>query len=216
MLKINTYELNRVMNIFYFTTKLHLVILDKSSAPVYYYPPCGQSIFKTLHLSAYRHKYPERCIQIKETSFVASILYACPPANTPMHEEEDLNLLLQIFCFYICVKRYIFEYHSSQSEEIESYILNHLSEDLSAQTLSDMYHITKNSVYKIVKSATGQSLGAFIRACRIKRAQALLLQTDLSIAEIAEKCGLLDNNYFSYLFKKDCGMPPSAYRNASG
>jgi YesN/AraC family two-component response regulator len=213
MFKINTKALNHVMRIFYNATKSHLVILDASSTPVYYYPPRKQSVFKAQNISAYRRSHPVRCIQIESSLPCYSILYTYSQISSGLFEEEDLKLLLKIFCSYACSEKYIFEYHSSQSEEIERYISSHLGEDLSAQKLSDVCHIAKNNVYKTIKSATGQSLGAFIRTRRISHAKHLLLQTDLPVAEIAEQCGMLDNNYFSYLFKKDCGISPSAYRH---
>ena len=43
-------------------------------------------------------------------------------------------------------------------------------------------------------------------------AQLLAEQTDLSLAEIAYKCGFSDYNYFITVFKKLVGVPPIAYR----
>ena len=45
-------------------------------------------------------------------------------------------------------------------------------------------------------------------------AKQLLRNRSLSIAEIAEKTGLVDQSYFSRFFKKKMGITPSEYRNS--
>lgn len=47
---------------------------------------------------------------------------------------------------------------------------------------------------------------------RINRACDLLIQTDLSIHEIAESIGYMDSLYFCRIFKKKIGMSPTSYR----
>ena len=40
----------------------------------------------------------------------------------------------------------------------------------------------------------------------------LQLHPGLSIGEIAFKCGFADSNYFSAVFRRERGMPPTAFR----
>lgn len=47
---------------------------------------------------------------------------------------------------------------------------------------------------------------------RIQRACELLDRSDLQVGEIAEKLGFADRLYFTRLFSKHTGMPPTAYR----
>ena len=44
------------------------------------------------------------------------------------------------------------------------------------------------------------------------RAEDLLRRTDLSLAEIAEKCGFANAFSFSRSFRREHGIPPAAYR----
>ncbi|WP_256758819.1 AraC family transcriptional regulator [Cohnella sp. WQ 127256] len=48
---------------------------------------------------------------------------------------------------------------------------------------------------------------------RLDRASRLLLETDLNIDNIARICGYENGFYFSRLFRKKRGIPPSQYRN---
>ena len=50
---------------------------------------------------------------------------------------------------------------------------------------------------------------------RIHRAKQLLLGTDLTVAEIAYRCGMDDPGYFSTLFRKATGITPVAFRTQS-
>lgn len=47
---------------------------------------------------------------------------------------------------------------------------------------------------------------------RIKKAEYLLLHTELKIIDIALEAGFEDANYFSSLFKRETQMTPSNYR----
>lgn len=54
--------------------------------------------------------------------------------------------------------------------------------------------------------------GHFVQKLRIMEARRLLVETDLSIAEIAHLAGFNDPLYFSRVFSKEVGYPATAYR----
>lgn len=62
------------------------------------------------------------------------------------------------------------------------------------------------------KAAAGTTPEAYIAALRQKRAEYLLLYTDLQIQQIARLCGFEDSFYFSNFFKKRTGVSPSSFR----
>ncbi len=62
------------------------------------------------------------------------------------------------------------------------------------------------------KNAFGISPVADVINIRIETAKAMLGGTELSISEIAEKCGYKSNVYFSRQFHTVVGMPPTQYR----
>ena len=60
-------------------------------------------------------------------------------------------------------------------------------------------------------------LGSVCAACAVSamarnRVKMLLTETDLSLAQIAEKAGFEHVEYLSVVFKKEIGLPPSQYR----
>jgi len=72
--------------------------------------------------------------------------------------------------------------------------------------------ISENYLSRLVKNATGRSVGAWIDIVRIQRAKRLLSDTRLSIMDIASSVGVEDQSYFSRLFKKETGLTPSSFR----
>lgn len=58
----------------------------------------------------------------------------------------------------------------------------------------------------------GTSIIAWVQARRLARARELLLATDLSITEVALAAGFGDHSYFTRLFSREIGIPPSRYR----
>ena len=72
--------------------------------------------------------------------------------------------------------------------------------------------ISENYLSRLVKKATGRSVGAWIDIVRIQRAKRLLSETRQSIIDIAATVGIEDQSYFSRLFKKETGLTPSAFR----
>ena len=46
----------------------------------------------------------------------------------------------------------------------------------------------------------------------LERANQLLVQSDLPLPEIAERAGFTHVEYFSVVFKKQVGLPPSQFR----
>lgn len=63
-------------------------------------------------------------------------------------------------------------------------------------------------------SATGMTPRSWLFARRFEKAQALLLQTDIACAAIAEQLGFGDVSHFSRAFSRHCGTSPSRYRAA--
>jgi AraC family transcriptional activator of pobA len=79
---------------------------------------------------------------------------------------------------------------------------------------ADLLHITPNHLNKVVKMSTGKSPTTWIDEALVLEAKALLFQTTLPVAEVAALVGVADASYFSRLFKKLEGRPPSALRQA--
>jgi AraC family transcriptional activator of pobA len=75
-----------------------------------------------------------------------------------------------------------------------------------------LLNITPNHLNKTIKTLTGKSPTKWIDEAIVLEAKVLLVQSELSISEIANEVGVEDPSYFTRLFKKYEGMPPSDFR----
>lgn len=66
-----------------------------------------------------------------------------------------------------------------------------------------------------LKAITGLTTKDYILQLRISQAKSLLLDSNLTVSEIAYRCGMDDPKYFSTLFRKATGLTPKAFRSQS-
>lgn len=67
-------------------------------------------------------------------------------------------------------------------------------------------------LYKKLFAITGLTVNDFIKSQRMKRSAQLLIETKLSISDIADEAGFKDVKYHGKEFKKTFGMSPKEYR----
>ena len=72
--------------------------------------------------------------------------------------------------------------------------------------------LSRASLFNKMKSITGAGAKEYITKIRIEKAKSLMENTDMSIAEIADKTGFASQSYFSTAFKASTGLTPSQYK----
>lgn len=75
-----------------------------------------------------------------------------------------------------------------------------------------LLYVTPNYLNALCKSTTGKPAGELIRDRVILEAKRLLINADVTIAEIALELDFADNSYFSKFFKKYTGYTPENFR----
>ena len=83
---------------------------------------------------------------------------------------------------------------------------------LSLVGVSNSIHVSPNYLSALIKKETGASFVDLLTKKRIETARELVLGSSMKMREIAERCGYSDQHYFSYCFKKYCGISPNAMR----
>ena len=84
------------------------------------------------------------------------------------------------------------------------------TERVDLEALAEQFKVSYSSFRSRFKQATGVAPGAYHLAQKMNAACALLMQ-GTSVAETAAAVGIADPFYFSRLFKKHTGIPPSSY-----
>lgn len=85
--------------------------------------------------------------------------------------------------------------------------------DIDMVIICQYIHYSRSYLSRIFKAEVGITIQDFLRDTRINKAKKLLLDTTLSIQEVAISVGINDSLYFSKLFRKGTGYSPRSYRN---
>ena len=101
-------------------------------------------------------------------------------------------------------------------QRVVAYLEDHYRTNLSLETLAKTNHCSASYLSHMFKAKSGLSLRAYINALRIRDAAVYLENTDMPVSEIAYALGYGDSNYFSTVFQREKGCPPSAYRKRRG
>jgi YesN/AraC family two-component response regulator len=67
-------------------------------------------------------------------------------------------------------------------------------------------------LYRKIKALTGQSIVAWMRSFRLRKAKDMLEHTQMNISEIAYQVGFSDPAYFSRAFSEEFDVPPTSFR----
>jgi len=93
------------------------------------------------------------------------------------------------------------------------YIHENYMHKISCDSLAKEVNYSPSYLRYVFKKECNSSVNKQINEIRLQRAGYLLLNTTLSVTEIALSCGFWDSNYFSTAFKSRYGVSPKLYRN---
>jgi len=84
--------------------------------------------------------------------------------------------------------------------------------DFQIADLAEGMNMSQVQVYRKLKALTGRTPSQFVRSMRLQKAKDLLLDSDLTISEIAYDVGFADPSYFTRTFQKEFGKSPRDFR----
>lgn len=95
------------------------------------------------------------------------------------------------------------------------YIRENFREKISMKDICTALGRTKSAICPAFKQKYGVTVVDYLTELRIEEAKKLLLETDMTVGEIADETGFSDTSYFSKVFLKSVGISPSCYRRSS-
>lgn len=96
--------------------------------------------------------------------------------------------------------------------EVQLWMRRHYTESVSLEQLCDRFAVTKRTLIRRFKAATGQTPLVYLQQLRIEKAKNLLEATDQSIERIVEQVGYDDPASFRRLFVSHTQLTPKVYR----
>jgi len=97
-------------------------------------------------------------------------------------------------------------------------VYSRLTKDISVhipmRELAAEFNVSESSLKKYFKIMFAMNVSDYMRGIRLKKAARLLTETELSVFDIAARCGFTNQGRFAKLFKEYYGMRPLEYRHA--
>ncbi len=105
---------------------------------------------------------------------------------------------------------------TSESDKINKsmdFVLENMHSDITVSELADYLDMDVKQFSQIFVKITGITPKKYVIQQKVHHAKSLLMQTSLSVQEVAIRVGYDDPLYFSRIFKKYAGASPSLYKN---
>ncbi len=115
--------------------------------------------------------------------------------------EQDLNLISN--------RRSLYE---RRFRRVIDYLYENLERDLDLNSLAEVACMSPYHWHRVYQSFFGESIVATVKRLRMQRAASLLVNTRMTVDEIAKQCAYSNLQSFTRIFSAVYGMPPARYR----
>ncbi|WP_028902914.1 MULTISPECIES: AraC family transcriptional regulator [unclassified Prevotella] len=136
-------------------------------------------------------------------------------------ELEDMRYASSLLHHFLASMRYLGKFRRAKTEteaDIVDQAIHYMRENIENHIMMEdvLQYIgySQSHFTSTFKKKTGHSPIAYFNQLKIEHACKLLRTTDMKINMICYKVGIEDALYFSRLFTKIVGMPPSVYRES--
>lgn len=152
----------------------------------------------------------------EQTEAIFSAFYDQPQAlRLACRRLKAMELLLYLAGAEADARERLTGYQADQIEvirEVHEHLIRHMDQRVTIEALSRQYLMNPTTLKAAFKAVYGTSIAAHIKEHRMERAAQLLLETDLSVAQIAQQVGYESQSKFTSAFKECTQMLPREYR----
>ena len=186
-----------------------------------------KSVFPPLEFSKTKKYHPIEKHEITDSVFLNSYFISenCIKLKNTMSDIVEEFLLNKSFFRENCaamLKKLLTELHRANMTDtgnsdtvkvITEYINSNFTKEISNSELSRLAGFHEYYLNRLFNKKMGISMHRYILILRLNEAKRLLLNTDISVSDIAYKSGFNSHTHFSSYFKKEMKMSPGQYRN---
>lgn len=99
-----------------------------------------------------------------------------------------------------------------QRRRVAAYVQANISSNINVADLARLVRLSKGHFFRAFRESFGEPPGTYVARQRMLRGQALMLNSQASLSEIALACGMCDQPHFTRVFSRLMGESPSAWR----
>jgi|GEM_PF-5665721 len=127
---------------------------------------------------------------------------------------SELRLVMEDLVYVVIqnIEKETAKENISEIDMAVRFIEENYHRELSLADIASVATVCHGHLNKLFKEHQGQTVMDFLEKTRIKNAVRLLLETGLSVKEIAARVGYKDPNYFSKVFRKVTNSTPTSLR----
>ena len=97
-------------------------------------------------------------------------------------------------------------------QQICSFLQEHFQYEITRNSVAAQFDISPNHLSRLFTTEGNMTFNNYLTFVRIDRAKFLLINYDLTLNEIARRCGYSDIGYFCRVFKKVMHLTPTQYK----
>lgn len=99
---------------------------------------------------------------------------------------------------------------------LTDFIDQNLERSIGLAELAAVANVSRFHFARLFKRTTGHTAIRFVEQCRIRRAQSLIAESDMPLAEVALSTGFADQSHFTRRFHRYVGCTPAAFARDKG
>lgn len=133
-------------------------------------------------------------------------MYGCPSVNELIAiAKKEVDRFLK----HTAEDKSSLKYKVDMTKE---YIEKHYMDDIQVEQMAARLCLSTGYLSMVFKKEIGENIKQYIRNVRMKKAEELLTDTQMSVREVGEKTGFRNMSYFSKCFRQQFGDSPESYR----
>ena len=101
----------------------------------------------------------------------------------------------------------------SKLRQVIDYIQENLERDLSLTQLAKIAYVSSHHFGKLFKQSMGVTPHQYVMKCRIEKAKQLLVNRQITIAEVSLATGFCHQSHFNNVFRRHTTVTPRQYRD---
>jgi AraC-like DNA-binding protein len=106
--------------------------------------------------------------------------------------------------------------HEAVVRAADAFLIANLSRQVRRSEVAAAVHLSEPHLARLYRATTGHTIVQRLTELRIQQAKSLLLESTLSVAQVAGEVGIISFSHFARIFKRAVGISPGDYRRSGG